>query len=90
MDSDVAKQKLEDEKRVLEHWLKDSVTKELFSINQDEQDSAINLLCNVPVTSLETFFAHFEVVGHLRGLRSIRNEVQGNLERINAELKQYE
>ena len=90
MDTDVEKQKLEDEKRNVQVWLKNPITVALLQDNLEEQEKAINLLTNVPVTNIETFFAHFEVVGHLRGLRQGLATVPSMLAEIEAKLKEIE
>jgi hypothetical protein len=78
---------LEDRKAVLVAWRDHPFTKELFQANAEAQESAIALLCNCDITNVETFFAHFAAIGHLRGLRQLTQAYRGALEEIDNEIK---
>lgn len=90
MDLDTELQRLEAKKAVLLGWLESPVTKEVLQQNKEEEETAVALLCNVPVSSIETFFAHFEVVGFLRGLRATRNSVISSIDDLNREIREIE
>jgi len=69
MDKDAEIQKVQDEIDYIVGWKDHAITKKLFSDSRAAQEALITLICNQPISSVETFFAHFEAVGHLRGLR---------------------
>lgn len=88
MDKDAEQRDLQAEKKYVEDWLNHPVTKQVLADNQDQQDQLITLLCQRTITNVETFFGHFEAIGHLRGLRRMRGQVEAKLEDIEEQLKE--
>lgn len=88
MDTTAETQRLENEKRAIQQYLDHPISRKLIEDNETEQQKAIDLLCNVPVDSFGAFFAHFEAVGHLRGLRRAMSLIKDDLEDIERELKE--
>lgn len=80
--------RLESAKREIEGYLNHPFTKRILQDNLEEQEGFIKLICNEPVTDIQRFFAHFEAVGHLRGLRRAHSLLQDNLDAIQDELKE--
>lgn len=79
--------KLEQAKHEIEKYLNLPITRELVQANEEEQAKLLKLITNDDVRDIETLFAHFVSIGHLRGLRagyvSMRErlaEIQENLE----------
>lgn len=70
-----------------EDYLRHPITQAVFRDSEAEQESLVLLICERPITNLETFFAHFEAVGHLRGLRRQRAIIAEKLEEVQEELK---
>ena len=88
MDVEAERQKLEDQKRFIEAYIDHPLSQEILRDNVEEQDAAINLICNVPVDSIQSFFAHFEACGFLHGLRRSRSITTDSLETIKQQLKE--
>ena len=79
MDLDAELKKLEDERDYIREYLSHPITAGVLADGAVEQEKAINMICNVPVDSLGAFFSHFELVGHLRGLRRMSSLFQDQL-----------
>ena len=90
MDKDAERQKLQDEKSFIEAWRNHAITVAIFTDLQEGQEGLINVICNQPVSDIESFFKHFEAVGHLRGLRRVKSITDLRLEEIKEELKELE
>lgn len=88
MDKDAEQRDLQAEKKFIEDWLGHPVTRQVLQDNQEQQDVLIQLLCDRTITNVETFFGHFEAIGHLRGLRRVRGQVQATLDDIEEQLKE--
>lgn len=88
MDTTAERNRLESEKRAIAQYLDHPITREIFQDNEEIQESLINVLTNVPIVDIETFFKHFEAVGHLRGLRRSRQLVQDSVDTIERQLKE--
>ena len=88
MDTTAERNRLESEKRAIQSYLDHPITREIFQDNEEIQESLINILTNVPVTDLESFFKHFESVGHLRGLRRSKQLLQDSVDTIERQLKE--
>lgn len=88
MDTTAERQKLESEKRAIEQYLEHPISREIFQDNEDTQQSLINILTNVPIIDIESFFKHFEAVGHLRGLRQSKQLIQDSVDTIERQLKE--
>lgn len=87
MDTDSEKTKLEDRLAFIQSYLEHPISQEALRDNQEEQDGAVNLICNVPVNSVESFFAHFQAVGYLAGLRRGRALMTDTIEEVKNEIK---
>jgi len=88
MDTTADRQRLESEKRAIQQYLDHPISREILKDNEEGQEALVNTICNVPITDAESFFKHFEAVGHLRGLRRMRSLIDENVERIAQELKE--
>lgn len=86
MDKQAEQQQIENEIKYLEDWKTHPITKELLEDNIAEQDALVNLICEKQIYNLETFFSHFEAVGHLRGLRRLTRAVDVKLEELKSTL----
>lgn len=69
MDIEAQRTKLTNDLRAVDAWLEAPITKAVMADVAVEIEKATHLLCDVPVTDIESFFAHFTAAGHLRGLR---------------------
>lgn len=87
MDKAADTKALEDKRTLLLQWREHPFTKELFQANEDAQKGMVNVLCNCEIVNMETFFAHFTAVGHLRGLRQLPDAFAGTLDSIANEIK---
>lgn len=87
MDSDAERKKLEDEKAYILGWRNHPISLQVFEDSKNEQHALIELITNNPINSFEAFFAHFEAVGHLRGLRRAEAIVKDKLEEVQEQLK---
>lgn len=63
------------------------VTQSFITESRDAEDSLTSLICNQEIVSLETFFAHFVAIGHLKGLRAGRVLLKEEYEGLKEELK---
>lgn len=88
MDKDAAKKELLDKKAYIRAWQDHPITVRILHDNRAQQETLIDLLCNRSIVNIETFFGHFEAVGHLRGLRRLDAVVQDELDEIEQELKE--
>lgn len=87
MDVDAEKQRLQNELGQLESYLSHPISREILRDNQEQQDGLIDIICNRTPMSFETFFAHFEAVGELRGLRRARAAMEAKVEELTEEIK---
>jgi uncharacterized protein (DUF2164 family) len=91
MDKDAERKQLQDEKAFIESWKSHALTASIFTTLREEEDVLVNVLCGGrTVHDTESFFTHFEAVGHLRGLRRARALIDERLEEIKEELKDLE
>lgn len=90
MDTATQRTKLESDLREIEAFEKSPLWKGLIEDNAEQQESLINLLCNNTIVNIETFFAHFEAMGHLRGLRRMPGLLRDRKDAIAEELKNLE
>lgn len=88
MDKDAEIQKLIDERGFVQAWSEHPITVAVFQDLKEQQEAAIVLVCNEPIKNLQSFFAHFEAVGHLRGLRRVQAITQDRLDEIDQQLKE--
>jgi hypothetical protein len=88
MDIDAERQKLENARDFVKGWLAHPITESVIRNNKESQEKFIDLLCNQPIHNIETFFAHFEAIGHLRGLRQSSALVQEQLDVVIEQLKE--
>lgn len=87
MDITAERQRLENERNAIEQYLDHPISRKIFSDNKDQQERLVDTICNVPIVDLESFFKHFEAVGHLRGLRRAKALIMDDVEEIEAALK---
>ena len=90
MENEALRTQKENEKLALEQYMLHPFTKQILDDSHAEQEVLIDLLCMRPVNNIETFFAHFEAIGHLRGLRRGEAMLQETLKTIEQELKELE
>lgn len=88
METEALKHQLETERDAIKGYLLHPFTQQIFQDSAEEQESIIALICENPISSIETFFSHFEAVGHLRGLRRSKSLVMDNLAVIEQQLKE--
>jgi hypothetical protein len=88
MDQAGDKGKLENERAMIESYLSHPITRKIISDNKEEQEKLVNLICAQAITDVETFFAHHEAVGHLRGLRRAEAIIRFDLEEIKEKLEE--
>lgn len=89
-DAELEKAKLEAGKAALVQWLDAPMTKTFLSGLDADRDEMVDLLCNRSITNLETFFAHFEVVGYIRALRSVSTRAQNAVEEYDLSIRNLE
>lgn len=63
------------------------VTQSFISESREAEDALTSLICNQEIVSLETFFAHFVAIGHLKGLRAGRVLLKEEYDGLKEELK---
>lgn len=90
MDNAGETKKAEDALKFVEAYLAHPITKAVFDDSTNEQEKIIQLLTNVPINNIESFFAHFEAIGHLRGLRRGKAIILDKLEEVKDQLKETE
>lgn len=88
MDTDAAQAQYENEMRAIEQYLEHPLSKAILKDSEEQQEAIISLLCNNPITNVETFFAHFEAIGHLRGLRRAKVLIEEAVENVKTQLKE--
>lgn len=88
MDRDAKRLELENQKAALEQYLQHPVTIELLRDLDQGSEGLVKLICDVPIHDIESFFNHFESVGHLRGLRRAKSLIMTNLEEVKDKLKE--
>jgi hypothetical protein len=88
MDKDAIKLQLEGEMDQIRGYLDHPITKRIFADNDEQQEALVKIICDFPIMDLESFFKHFESVGHLRGLRRAKAIVTSELERIEQEIEE--
>lgn len=88
MDIDAKRAELESLQRELENYLQHPVTVEVIRDLDEQVETAVTQLCNNPITDIESFFKHFEAIGHLRGLRRAKSQIMTNLEDIKDQMKE--
>jgi len=87
MDITAEKQRLENEKRAIQAYLDHPISRKIFEDNEEQQQMLVGVLTDIPIHDLESFFKHFEAVGHLRGLRRSKALIQDDVEDIETQLK---
>jgi len=90
MDTDATKKQLENDLAVIEAYLDHPISREILKDNDEQQRGLIEVICDLPVVNIETFFAHFSAVGELRGLRRARVSLEGKADDIREQLKELE
>lgn len=88
MDTLSAKNAAADAAKFVENYVRHPITQAVYRDSKEEQEKVIQLLCDCPVKDLQTFFAHFEAIGHLRGLRRAQAIITDQLEETQEALKQ--
>lgn len=78
--------KLEGAQREIEKYLNLPITRRICAVNEAEQKTLLKIIVNDDISSIETLFAHFTAIGHLRGLRAGHALLMDELEEIQAEL----
>ena len=88
MDVTGEKNKLENEKREIEAYLKHPISRKIFEDNKEQQEEAVNYILERPVTSLEDFLKREQALGHLRGLRRATAIIQTDLDEIKQKIEE--
>lgn len=90
-DADLAKkQALQQEESDVRAWLNHPITTSVLSTLDQNIESSLLLICNQPISNLETFFAHFELVGFLRATRNAKRLLVQRAEEIKEELEEIQ
>ena len=79
---------LDNEMRAIEAYLDHPISRKIKTDNLEQQEALVEVICNIPIHDIESFFKHFEAVGHLRGLRRANAIVQDDLDEIKEKLKE--
>lgn len=89
MDNDVAieKQHLEDALRVTELFFQSPSGAAYIDGLKENEEALTNRIIFDEVTSIPQVFAHFAAIGHLRGVREVRQQLLAMPETLKAELK---
>jgi hypothetical protein len=87
MDTATERQRLENEKRAIQQWLDHPITRKIITDNKEQQEALMPILVDHPIVDIESFFKHFEAVGHLRGLRRQSAIIKDDVEEIEEQLK---
>lgn len=89
MDKAADKARLDNELAMVEAYRQHPLTQRFLKENAEEQEKSLVILCEQPIHNIETFFAHFECVGHLRALRRdalflrvVEAEIQDQIETL--------
>lgn len=88
MDTTAESQRLDNEKRAIAAYLDHPISRKIFEDNAAEQEKLLIILCDIPITDLESLIKRFEAVGHLRGLRRAMSLVKDDVEDIETQLKE--
>lgn len=88
MDKAAETNKLEDQKKFIDAWVKHPITAELVQKNQDHERALVGILCTHEISNIETFFTHFAIIGELRALRRLPIMLAGMREDIESKLKE--
>jgi hypothetical protein len=88
MDITAERQRLENEQRAIAAYLDHPISRKIFEDNEEQQQSLVTILTDIPIHDIESFFKHFEAVGHLRGLRRSKALIQDDVEDIERQLKE--
>lgn len=88
MDVEARRIDLENQKAVIEGYLKHPVTVELLKSLEEAREGLEQVICDQRIGDISTFFAHFEAVGHMRALRQTKDLILTNLEDINKQLEE--
>lgn len=88
MELEADKKQLEDQKVFIEQYLEHPITREAFRDLDEAQERAVSMICDIPITNLETFFAHFQARGELIGLRRTKASLLQGLEEVKDKIKE--
>lgn len=90
MDLDAERNKLQDELKWVEAYKEHPITVAILQDSKEEQEALVSLLCDTTIHNIETFFSHFEAIGHLRGLRRATALIEDRLDSVKQQLKALE
>lgn len=90
MDKDAERKVLEDERAFVASYVNHPLALSIEEDSMVQQDALVAILTDRTIDSIESFFAHFEAVGHLRGLRRSRALALAKLEEVKDKLKELE
>jgi hypothetical protein len=88
MDLAAEKAQKEMERDAIRAYLSHPITVKILEDNELQTQGVVAIICDNPVFDLATFFAHFEAVGHLRGLRRAKALIMDDLDEIEEQLKE--
>lgn len=89
MDADAVKDRLESELRSIEEWLAHPLYQQTSKEVQEEIQSGMTGLLNVPIQDIASVVQHIELRGYINGLKRREFLFQSRLEEIKAELEEY-
>ena len=90
MDKEAVIQQVKDREAVVTAFLAHPFNVQIKQDNDEQQTALLSLICEHPVNNIETLVAHFEAIGHLRGLRRSAALLTESLEDIKEELEKLE
>ena len=90
MEREALKQQLSDERAAVLDYLSHPFTKQILEDGKQSEEAFLSLIVDKPVQDIPSLFAHFEAIGHLRGLRQSKAILHGKLEELETELEQLD
>lgn len=88
MDSDAEIQKAQDELDYVLGWIDHPLTKEFRKDLQEGIKDFTSKVCGMPITNMASFFAHFEMTGHLHGFTAIDQMIDLRVQEQRQKLKE--
>lgn len=79
---------LQAQRREIQKWFAHPLTAKVLADNKEQQDLAVKAICDNEITDVATFFTHFSLIGHLRGLRRAFALVLDDLDEIDQNIKE--
>jgi hypothetical protein len=88
MDKQAELNQLEGERIQIEEYLNHPITRKIVADNAEQQKALVDIICDGLIVDIESFFKHFQSVGHLRGLRRAQAIITDTLEEVTDKIKE--